>query len=160
MIKRLRTLSRLYSDKKGGDNMDYLESKLLKIFRQCDAEWKEAIISCAESCLMNYQKHQAGKKSLAAVIQDNGFTVGALASASGLPELRLHQIVSGDKFTWTEYSQIAEGLGMRPDGLTKALGMAPCDLIMQNDRRKRQNKKQASNIINLTDRMKGVSGNV
>lgn len=94
------------------------------------------------------------------MIQDNGFTVGALASASGLPELRLQQIVSGDKFTWTEYSQIAEGLGMRPDGLTKALGMAPCDLIMQNDRRKRQNKKQASNIINLADRMKGVSGNV
>ena len=82
------------------------------------------------------------------LIREKGFTVGQFATAAGMPEARLREIIFTDQFTMAEWDRIEKALGLRPFQLSKVLGKAPADFVVERCRK----KSKPGKII----KMKGV----
>lgn len=83
-------------------------------------------------------------RELYALIRSRGYTVSQFATAAGIPEARLIEILFTGRFLMREWITIEETFGMKPKELDLALGKAPCDFIPQR-------KKQPGKIISFEE---------
>lgn len=65
------------------------------------------------------------------LIRNTGCTFAQFATAAGITEARLREIIFADKFTMNEWFSIEKALGLRPGHLSRALGKAPCDFVIR-----------------------------